>query len=324
MRPCRLLLSAVAAVLLSSGICRAQEWPGKQRIRVIVPLTAGSTADVVGRAVFQQVSKQINQAIIVENRGGAGTTIGTTAVATSDPDGYTLLVTTASLAVIATTYKGKLSYDVADSLAGVSILADMPFIVGTSTKFKTLSELVSYAKSKSGILNYGTAGVGTSGHLFMEWLAINAGFKATAVAFRGTPEAVNEIVAGRLDVYPLAVMGGLELASAGKLNTLAVSSLKRVPHLPNVPTLSEVGLAKATYNFWVGAFIPRKTSAAIQKRLNKEVVAALNVKDVADRISALGGSPQPMTPEETDAFLKKEIDVNANIISTAGLKLGAR
>jgi len=317
-----MLSVAAAAALLAFDRAKAQDWPAKQPIKVIVPLSPGSTADVVGRAVFQQVGKQINQSFIVENRVGAGTTIGTGAVAQSEPDGYTLLVTTASLAVIPASYENKLSFKVAEDLAGISTLADMPFIIGTRTKFTTLKEFIDYAKSQSNVVNYGTAGVGTSGHLFMEWLAIHAGFKATAVAFRGTPEAVNEIVAGRLDAYPLAVMGGLELAKAGKLNTLAVSSLKRVPLLPDVPTLTEVGLGKATYNFWVGAFMSRKTPDAILTRLNQEVVRALNEKEVSDRIVALGGAPQPMTPAETDKFLASEIGINTEIYRTAGLNAG--
>lgn len=321
----RHVMSAAAVFLLLLSLqatpqANAQEWPTKQTIKVIVPFTAGSTTDIIGRTVYEQVGRQIGQTVVIENRGGAGTTIGTTGVATSEPDGYTLLVASASLSVIATTYT-KLPFKVADDLAGISILADVPFTVGTMTKYKTMKEFVDHAKSKDGAINYGTAGNGSAGHLFMEWLAINAGYKSGHVPFRGTPEALTEIVANRLDVYPIPVANGVELFAANKINALAVSAKRRAPLLPNVPTLAEVGLEKAIYNFWVGTFAPRKTPAAILTRLNKEVVAALKDKSVIDRIIALGGDPRPMTPAETDAFLKQEIAVNARIITAAGVKL---
>lgn len=319
-----LLSRAVATVLAGAlawpGQGLAQDWPGKQPIRVIVPFTAGSTTDIVGRTVFDQVSRQLGQSIVFENRGGAGTTIGTGAVATAEPDGYMLLVASASISVIATTYT-KLNYKVPNDLAGISVLADVPFTVGTMLKYKTMKEFVDHAKSKDNAINYGTAGAGSAGHLFMEWLAVHAGYKATHLPFRGTPEAVNEIVAGRLDVYPIPVLNGLELTRAGKLNTLAISSVKRSPLMPDVPTLAEVGLEKALYNFWIGSFAPRKTPKPILDRLNKEVVAALKMKEVADKVVALGGDPRPMSTAETDAFLRKEIEVNAQIIKAAGVKL---
>lgn len=317
----RFTCAALAAVVLAATgqVADAQDWPAKQPIKVIVPFTAGSTTDIVGRTVYDQVSRQIGQSIVFENRGGAGTTIGTSAVVSAEPDGYTILVASASIAVIATTYP-KLN-TIPEDLAGISILADVPFTIGTMTKYKSMKDLVDHAKSKDGILNYGTAGAGSAGHLFMEWLAINAGYKATHVPFRGTPEAVTEIVAGRLDLYPIPVLNGLELTRDGKLATLAISSTKRSPLLPNVPTLAEVGLEKAIYNFWVGSFVPGKTPKPIIDRLNKEVVAALAIKDVADKVIALGGDPRPMTPAETNAFLKKEIEVNAQILKVAGVKL---
>ena len=317
----RFTCAAVAAMLMATSGqgAMAQDWPAKQPIKVIVPFTAGSTTDIVGRTVYDQVSRQIGQSIVFENRGGAGTTIGTSAVVSAEPDGYTILVASASISVIATTYP-KLN-TIPEDLAGISILADVPFTIGTMTKYKSMKDMVDHAKSKDGILNYGTAGAGSAGHLFMEWLAINAGYKATHVPFRGTPEAVTEIVAGRLDLYPIPVLNGLELTRDGKIATLAISSTKRSPLLPNVPTLAEVGLEKALYNFWVGSFVPAKTPKPIIDRLNKEVVTALAMKDVAAKVVALGGDPRPMTPAETNTFLKKEIEVNARILKVAGVKL---
>jgi tripartite-type tricarboxylate transporter receptor subunit TctC len=312
--------AALAAVLLAAP-ASAQEWPSRQPIRVIVPLTAGSSTDIVGRTVFEQVGKQIGQSFVFENRGGGGTTIGTGAVATAEPDGYTILVASGSIAVIPTTHT-KLNFSVTGDLAGISPLADVPFTVSVPPRHKSMKDFITYAKGKPTGINFGSAGNGTAGHLFMAWLALQAGYPGVHVPFRGTPEGMNEVVADRLDVYPAPVVSGVELAAGGKISILAVSSMKRAPLLPNVPTLAELGLEKATYGFWIASFTQRKTPKPILDRLNREVVAALNVKEVAEKIVALGGAPMPMSPAETDEFMKKEIAVNAEIIKAAKITFG--
>jgi tripartite-type tricarboxylate transporter receptor subunit TctC len=313
----RLSITIWASLLSFSPVAAlAQDWPAKQPIKIVVPFTAGSATDIAGRIVFEQVGKQIGQNFVFENRGGAGTTLGAAMAAKSDPDGYTLLVNSTSQVVVASTY-AKLPYSVADDFIPISGLADIPFVVSTTTKYKSMKDVVA-AGSKPGGIFYGTNGPGSSGHLFMEALRLAAGYPITHVPFRGTVEAMTEVIAGRIDMFPAPALNAINLAKEGRVNALAVSSPKRLGLMSNVPTLAEIGLPKAQYQFWVGAFAPAKTPKPIIERLNREVVAALHVKEIADKIAALGGSPMPMTPAEFDAFVRKEIALNAEIVKASG------
>ena len=313
----RLSIKALALLLSFSPVAAsAQDWPTKQPIKVVVPFTAGSATDIAGRIVFEQVGKQIGQNFVFENRGGAGTTLGAAMAAKSDPDGYTLLVNSTSQVVVASTY-AKLPYSVADDFIPISGLADIPFVVSTTTKYKSMKDVMA-AGSKPGGIFYGTNGPGSSGHLFMEALRLAAGYPITHVPFRGTVEAMTEVIAGRIDMFPAPALNAINLTKEGKVSSLAVSSPKRLGLMPDVATLAEIGLPKAQYQFWVGAFAPAKTPKPIIERLNREVVAALHVKETADRIIALGGNPMPMTPPEFDAFVRKEIALNAEIVKASG------
>ena len=313
----RLPIEALALLFVLSPVAApAQDWPARQPIKVIVPFTAGSATDIAGRIVFEQVGKQIGQNFVFENRGGAGTTLGAAMVAKADPDGYTLLVNSTSQVVVASTY-ARLPYSVADDFIPVSALADIPFVVSTTTNYKSMKDVVA-ASSKPGGIFYGTNGPGSSGHLFMEALRLAAGYPITHVPFRGTVEAMTEVIAGRIDMFPAPALNAINLTKEGKVNSLAVSSPKRLPLMSEVRTLAEVGLPKAQYQFWVGSFAPAKTPKAIVERLNREIVAALHVKETADRIIALGGSPMPMTPAEFDAFVRREIALNGEIVKASG------
>jgi tripartite-type tricarboxylate transporter receptor subunit TctC len=297
----------------------AQEWPGKQPIKIVVPFSAGSATDITARTVFEQVGKQIGQTFVVENRGGGGTTLGMAQAAKADPDGYTMLVHSTSHVVVASTF-AQLPFSVAEDFAAVSSLADVPFVVAANPKYKTLKDLIDAGKASSSGILYGTAGAGSSGQLFMERFRIAAGFPATHVPFRGTPEGMTEVIAGRIDMYPAPALNAVNLSKEGKVSALAVSSAKRLPLMPDVRTLAESGLSEAGYNFWVGAFLPAKTPQPIVDRLNREIVAALKVQAVADKILALGGAPMPMTPAEFDKFVRREIAVNAEVVKASGFK----
>jgi tripartite-type tricarboxylate transporter receptor subunit TctC len=313
----KLFGALVLLLMLSPVAAPAQDWPARQPIKVVVPFTAGSATDITARTVVDQVGRQIGQTFVIENKGGAGTTLGSYLAAKSDPDGYTILINSTSHVVVASTY-AKLPYSVADDFAPISAIADIPFLVGTATKYKTLRELIEAGKKPGASILYGTAGAGSSGHLFMEQLRLAAGYPITHVPFRGTPEAMTEMIAGRLDLYPTPAANAIPLTRDGKISSLAVSSPKRLPTMPEVATLRELGLPDAEYQFWVGAFAPAKTPRPIVERLNREIVAALNVKDVADKILALGGSPLPMTVAEFEGFVKKQIELNARIFKAAG------
>jgi len=297
----------------------AQDWPAKQPVKIVVPFTAGSATDITARTVFEQVGRQIGQTFVVENRGGGGTTLGMAQVAKADPDGYTMLVHSTSHVVVASTYPN-LTFNVAEDFAAVSALASIPFVIATKTQYKTLKDLVDAGKKSGSTILYGTAGAGSSGQLYMERFRIAAGFPATHVPFRGTPEGMTEVVAGRIDMYPAPALNAISLTKDGKVSSLAVSSAKRLPLMPDVPTSAEAGVPNAEYNFWVGAFMPAKTPKPIVDRLNREIVAALKVQSVADKIVALGGDPSPMTPSEFDTFVRKEIAINAEIVKASGYK----
>ncbi len=223
----RLSIKALALLLSFSPVAAsAQDWPTKQPIKVVVPFTAGSATDIAGRIVFEQVGKQIGQNFVFENRGGAGTTLGAAMAAKSDPDGYTLLVNSTSQVVVASTY-AKLPYSVADDFIPISGLADIPFVVSTTTKYKSMKDVIA-AGSKPGGIFYGTNGPGSSGHLFMEALRLAAGYPITHVPFRGTVEAMTEVIAGRIDMFPAPALNAINLTKEGKVNSLAVSSPKRL------------------------------------------------------------------------------------------------
>jgi tripartite-type tricarboxylate transporter receptor subunit TctC len=312
-------VSAVLLLLLlslSPFAAAAQDWPTRQPIKIVVPFSAGSATDIAGRIVFEQVGRQLGQNFVFENRGGGGTTLGAGMVAKSDPDGYTLLVNSTSQVVVASTY-ARLPYSVAEDFVGISGLADIPFVVVTTPIYKTMKDVIEAGKKPGGIF-YGTNGPGSSGHLFMEALRLAAGYPITHVPFRGTVEALTEVITGRIDMFPGPALNAIPLTREGKLSSLAVSSPKRLPLMPEVATLAEIGLPKAQYQFWVGSFAPAKTPKPIVERLNREVIAALKVKEVADRITALGGSTMPMTTAEFDAFVQKEIALNAGIVKASG------
>lgn len=305
--------------LLGANVVAAQDWPTAQPIRVISPTTPGSTADVMARIVFQQVGRQLGQTVVVENRGGAGTTTGMAAVAKSAPDGYTLLVNSTSYVVVASTY-ANLHFNPSDDMIGVALLARFPVVVTSSLKYKTLADLVAAGKMKPSLLTFGTLGLGTSAHLATERLMRAAKFEGTHVPFRGTSEAMTELVAGRLDMYSGVVPNALQLAKAGLINILGLESAKRSVLFPGVPTTIEAGYPNSDYNFWMGSYMPAKTPRAIVERLNAEVSKALHDNEINTKIRQLGGEVETMSVDDFNAFIKKERTDNAEIVKLIGFQ----
>jgi tripartite-type tricarboxylate transporter receptor subunit TctC len=314
-----IIWAIVSALLVAPALVRAQDWPALQPVKVVVPFTAGSATDIIARIVFEQVGKQVGQTFVVENRGGAGTTIGMAMVAKANPDGYTILVNSSSQVTVPSTY-AKLPFDTAEDFVGVTSLANLPLVVAAPTKYKTLRDLIAAAKAKPGSINYGSAGAGSAGQMFMERLRLAAGYEGTHVPFRGTPEAISELIADRLDIYPAPVPSAISLAREGKISALAVSSPKRLASMPEVPTTTEAGVVNADYNFWAGVFVPAKTPRAIIERMHREIVAALALDELKDKIAKLGGEPNPMSPAEFGAFVRREIALNAEIVKASGFK----
>jgi tripartite-type tricarboxylate transporter receptor subunit TctC len=317
----RRLMVVGALLVMLPGSVSAQAWPAKQPIKVLIPFSAGSATDVVPRAILEQVGKQVGQTFVVENRVGAGGTLAVREVAKAEADGYTLLVHSTTHAVTPSTYSNP-GYDAKRDFAAITSLVSLPnVLVVPPNKFKTVKELVDAAKAKSGSMNYASAGAGSAAHLNAERLAMAAGFKATHVPFKGGPEALNEIMADRVDFYFIPLPPARGLIAAGKLGALAVSGSKRASALPDIPTTVEAGFPNSEYNFWVGMFAPAGTPKDIVDRLNAEVVKALQDPGVKDKLAKLGADPMTMKPAEFDTFVKKEIDLNAELVKAAGVKV---
>jgi tripartite-type tricarboxylate transporter receptor subunit TctC len=313
-----LALGAALGLIATTGVAYAQEWPTKEPIKVIVPFTPGSATDIVARVVFNQVSKQIGQAVVVENRGGGGTTIGSAYVAHADPDGYTLLANSTSHVVVASVYS-HLSYNVADDFTALTPLASQPFVATAPVKYKAMADFVAYGHAHPGALNYGSNGIGTAGQLFMVNIGRAAKITMTHVPFRGTADALAEMISDRLDLFPAPAPAMIELAKAGKVSALAVSTARRSQAMPDVPTIAEAGYPDATYNFWIGAFAPAKTPPQISQRIHDELIKALDNPDVKKEIVTLAADPMPMSMKDFDAFVRKEIALNAEIVEAAGI-----
>ena len=312
-----LRLAAVGASLMFAAHTSAvaQDWPSRN-VTVVVPVPAGVASDIIARVVFEQVGKQVGQTFVVENRPGAGGSIGGNAVAKAAPDGHTILVW-GSIAAANALYT-KLPYDTLNDFTPVAVFGQTPLVVVTGAgRYKTLGELVSAAKANPGKLNYATVGVGSAAHFGAEQLAVSAGFSAQHIPFKGG-EWLTEVLAGRLDFAVPPVTSAISLIRAGQLVPLAVSSSTRSSSLPNVPTMVEAGLkADSVYPFYTGAYLPAKTPHAIAEKLHAEIMKALALPSVQERFAALGVDPMPMTLAEFGAFFKKDVANNLELVKAA-------
>jgi tripartite-type tricarboxylate transporter receptor subunit TctC len=314
-------IGAVLATPALPRLARAQAWPSKA-IRVIVPFTAGSTIDIVARTVFDPLSQQLGQSITVENRGGAGGTIGAGMVARAEPDGYTVLAHSSAHVTTPAMYPNA-PYDTARDFVAVAALGSSPNIVVAAPEkgFKTLQDLVATAKQKAGAMTFGTAGVGSSTHFTTERLRFSAGFEGVHVPFRGMPEVLTEVMTGRVDFCFSTIAPALPFIRDGKLIALAVSTPKRSSALPDVPTTLELGYANSDYTFWNGLFLPAKTPREIVDRLHQEAQKAANLPAVREKLGQQGIDPMPITPAEFDALIRKEIEDSIALVKAAGIRV---
>jgi tripartite-type tricarboxylate transporter receptor subunit TctC len=293
----------------------AQDWPSRN-VTVVVPVPAGVTSDIVARVVFEQVGKQVGQSFVIENRVGAGGSIGGNTVAKATPDGHTILVWGAIAAANAI-YR-KLPYDTLNDFTPVAVFGQTPLVVVTGAgRYKTLGELVSAAKADPGKLNYATVGAGSASHFGAAQLSVSAGISAQHIPFKGS-EWLTEVMAGRLDFSVPPMPSAIGLIRDGKIVPLAISSSKRSPSLPDVPTMVEAGLkADAVYPFYTAAFLPAKTPPAIAEKLHAEIMKALELPSVKERLAAIGVDPMPMTQAEFGAFFKKDVANNLELVKAA-------
>jgi tripartite-type tricarboxylate transporter receptor subunit TctC len=314
----RQLLFLLTAIFV--GTAYAQTYPAKA-IRIIVPFTPGSATDVMGRIVGERLSAAFGHAVIVDNRPGAGGTIGIRETARAEPDGYTLVVVSSGHAVNHVLYKD-LGYDTLTDLASVAMLGSLPsvLIVPPSLGVNSVRELVAMLKAKPGEYNYATAGVGSGAHVSSEKFNVAAGVKALHVPLKGTPPMLAETMAGRIHYAWVPAVSSMGPVKDGKVKPLAVSTAKRIAALPDVPTIAEAGFPDGESTFWLAMLAPARTPPEIVGRLNAEVVRALQSPQIKERLANLGTEPMSMTPGESDAFIRREYEVLGKVMRDAGAK----
>jgi tripartite-type tricarboxylate transporter receptor subunit TctC len=316
-----LLVGSVSVLLAVHAPASASTWPAKP-IRVVVPVAPGSTVDIVPRVVFEQLSAQLGQNIIVDNRPGAGTTIGSALVAKATPDGHTVLVNSSAHTIAPALY-ANLPYHPVRDLTGVVPLgvSACVLVVSPAKAFKTVGDLVVAAKARPAALNFSSVGLGTATHLAAERFRHSAGIDAVHVPFKGGAEAMSEVIAGRVEFFfgPVALV--LPHVKSGRLAALVVNTPKRALAFPEVPTTQEAGFKNAEYPFWFGVFAPAKTPRGVLERLNKEIVTALQTQKVRERLATVGVDPMIMSPSGFDAFIRNSVELDAALVKTIGLKI---
>jgi tripartite-type tricarboxylate transporter receptor subunit TctC len=310
-------IAVAAAALAFSALAQGQDYPTKT-IRMIIPLTPGSGADIAGRIIAQRLNEHWKQPVVVENRPGAGGQIGTAAVVKAEPDGHTLLVQSSSHAANPAIYKS-LPYDPLKDLADVAILGKTPYVMVTAASgpYKDLKTLIAVAKAKPGEIPFASAGVGTSTHLAAEYLIALAGPKMIHVPFKGSPDAMQDVLGGRSAFYMAPINAGMSLVKEGKLIGLGVSTKTRAEVLPEVPTIAEQGLYDYDMTLWFGMWAPSGTPIPVVQKLNAAVNAIVLEPAVKEQFSKLGIQPAPMKTDEFAKFVRGEIDVYKKIVEHA-------
>lgn len=311
----------LAACLLAPALVSAQAWPAKP-VKIVVPFTPGSATDILARTVGQKLQDAWGQSVVVENRAGAGGTIGAALVAKSPPDGLTLMVHSAAQAVNPFIYP-TLAYDTLKDFVQVVPLGGQPnvLVVAPSRGYKSVAELIADAKKNPGTLNFASAGIGSGTHINGEKFKLAAGIDVAHIPYKGTPEALNDTMTGRVAYFFSPISAALPLIRDGRLVALGVSSGKRASTLPDVATVAESGLAGFEYNLWVAMFAPAGTPADVVEKINRDVQRVLREVDVRERLAALGAEAMPMSPVEFDKFMRAEMDDAAKVVKAAGIKV---
>ncbi len=316
-------IAALAALAIATSMsAQAQGGYPNKPIRVIVPFAAGSTTDIIARAITDKMGQSMGQSIVVDNRGGASGTIGQQAVATAAPDGYTIMIHSSSHTVSPSTF-AKLPFDTITDFAAVTPISSTPnvLVIAPSKNIKTLQQLVAFGKANPGKLNFASAGQGSATHLNAEKFKMAAHIDAQNIPFKGSAEAVTEVLSGRVDYYFSPIAPVIGQIKDGQLLALAVGSPRRASALPDVPTTAESGVPGSEFNFWIGMMAPAKTPREIVNRLHDEVVKALATPEVKERFMKLGADAWTLKPEQFDAYIKDEIKTNAALVKAAGLQV---
>ncbi len=314
--------TVVFATALTAGTlgASAQTFPVKP-VHITVPFTPGSATDISARAMQQKLAEFWGQPVIVENRPGAGGTIGAAQVAKAPPDGYLLLVHSSGHAANPSIY-AKLSYDTAKDLTGIAPVAGQAtvLVVAPSSGYKTLGELLAAAKAKPGTINFASAGSGSGTHLNGEKFKGMAGIDVVHVPYKGTPEALTDTIAGRVTYYFSPIAAALPHIRDGKLVPLAVSTATRTSLLPDVPTVAEAGVPNFSFNLWTGMFAPAGTPPQVLDKIASDIQRAWADPELKARLAKIGLEPMPMTPAQFNQFVRAEIDDAARVLAAAGVK----
>jgi tripartite-type tricarboxylate transporter receptor subunit TctC len=320
----RIALVVFALGALSSATFAAQaaeKFPNRP-LRMLVPFSAGSQTDILARWTGEKVLENWGQQVVVDNRPSAGGTVASQYVLGANPDGHTLMMVSTGHAGNATLYS-KLPYDTIKDFAGVSRVASVPnlLVVAPTLGPKTVKELIALAKSRAGKFNFSSAGVGSGTQINGEMFKLAAGIEATHVPYKGAPESLNETLAGRVEFTFSPILVAAGQVKAGRAVVLAVSTAKRSPMFPNVPTVAEAGIPGFDYDQWYGILVSAKTPRPVVNTLNREIVRILNLPDIRERMLSQGATPTPTTPEEFDAFIRTEVTRFAKVLIAAGARI---
>src|SRR5688572_21563417 len=315
-----ILVAACAAVLHSAG-AMAQAWPAKP-LRLMVPFPPGGSTDIVARIVGQKLGERLGQSIVIENRGGAGGTLGTAQVAKSAPDGYTLTVASTSTHVVAPSVYQKLEYDPIKDFAPISLMAVSPYllVVHPAVPAKSVKELVELARKQPGKLNYASAGVGSTTHLAMEMLKSASNTYMLHIPYNGNGPAGTAVIGGQVEILFGSLPALLPHAKGGRVRALAVGTLARAPSMPEVPTVAESGYPGFDASLWLAVMAPAGTPQPIIDRLHKEIVTVVQAPDTRELLDKAGAEPLTSSPAELAALVRDGVAKYAKIIKTAGVK----
>jgi len=317
----RLLHCIVGTLALASGSAFAQTWPSKP-IRVMVPFPPGGSTDIVARIMAQKLEKPLGQPLVVENRGGAGGTIGAAIGAKAAPDGYVLTLGSTSTHVVAPSVYQKLEYDPVKDFAPISLVAVTPYLlaVNPNVPAKNVAELVGLMKKQPGKLNYASAGIGSTTHLAMEMLKSASGIYMLHIPYNGNGPAGTAVVGGQVEMLFGSLPSLLPHAKSGRVRALAVGTPKRSPSLPDVPTVAESGYPGFDASLWLAFFAPAGTPQPIVERLQREIVATVQAADTREALDKAGAEPVTSTPAELAAMIRDGVGKYAAVVKAAGVK----
>ena len=314
------MLLAVSTAGLAQVQDAAKGYPSRP-VRIVVPFTPGGQPDIVARLIAQRLTDSLGQQVIVDNRPGAGGMIGSRIVVSSNADGHTLL-SISGAHVVTPAVRANLGYDTIRDFAGITLVYNAAYylVVPPSLEVRTVKDLIALAKAKPGVLNFTSAGTGSATHFGGEMFKARAGIDVVHVPHRGIPEAMTEVMTGRIHMFMAPFGSTVGLIRDGKLRAIAVSSAQRTRMNPEIPTIAESGLPGFNYDSWGAMFAPGKTPRPIVDRINREVAAALKHPEVVQRLHAIGMEPAPTTPAQLDRFVAEQLKLSADLAQRAGLR----